>query len=85
MTSYLMFSKEEGPCPYCEKSIQLMTAKSVDFTVIYLNNEQRQRLYDSLKLVGDDRRIPQNFEVNNSVLRRIGGFVALNAELGAKT
>jgi len=82
MHKFLVISKdstEDGlPCHYCNASIQRLEFLGYEFEEQKLKKDERIELYDRLGLMGDDRRVPQNFiQTNDGPLERIGGYKAL--------
>lgn len=76
MTSITIHSKDD--CPYCEAAKDFLKSKAVPFTEIKHNDDaDRNALYDSLGLTGNDRTVPQIIIHEGGEDFLLGGSLAL--------
>jgi glutaredoxin 3 len=62
-------------CPFCHMAKQHLTDRGIEFSELLFDDEhERHAMYDRLKLVGNQRTVPQIFETMNGERRRIGGY-----------
>lgn len=67
-------------CPYCEKAIELIINKGLEFKEIKINDvTERNNFYDSLGLEDKNRSVPQIWKINDNEEEYIGGYTQLRS------
>ncbi len=65
-------------CPYCSKAKEFLKENGIEYAeFVYDDPVERNSMYDSLGLIGNQRSVPQIILISNGVRQRVGGYTDL--------
>jgi glutaredoxin len=75
---YILFVKEE--CPFCVKALELLQSKGLNYKIVLFEPTQEEALRE-VKTAYEWDTVPMIFYRNGNLIKFIGGYTELAAEL----